>query len=436
MKTPKILGMVLVFILATTCVWARSNVLITEVMYNPIGTENGLEYVELFNQNDVPVNIGGWIISSSSYDTDATIPNGTVIPAKSHFLIADEGFALSKPASWPLADHEEALTLSNTAGGVALVGSTVVEDSVGWGPVSNPKLFEGSPAALGDEGLSLTREKSGDAYIDTGNNSKDFTYQQPSPSNSIGQLGPNKDLAIELTIEDSAPDILYVNVTDEAPEKSGIQVFPAPGQTKNLEVAVGVRDLSGDIKGVGLGFDNISLNLTDVVNETQPTRVYSGKIPINYHITPGLHYITVTACDSGDCATSTIGIDIGEVLAFNVDTTKISIDTNLGGSYQLIGDLDPSTPAKPTLQNTGNSPLNLMVSTNGLQLNQSQIPPSAISVQISRAEPVEFFELSSNYLTTESLAVKGILRLSLRFDLPRTLVPGVYNGHITLTAVK
>ena len=436
MKTPKILGIILVFVLATTFVSARSSVLISEVMYNPTGTEIGLEYVELFNPNDANVNIGGWVISSSSYDIDATIPNSTIIPARSHFLIADESFRLSKPASWPLADYEEALTLSNTAGGVALVGSTVVEDSVGWGPVSNPKLFEGNPAALGDEGLSLTREKSGDAYVDTNNNSEDFAYQQPSPSNSIGQLGPNKDVAIELTVEDSAPEILYVNVSDEAPEISGIQVFPAPGQTKNLAVVVGIRDRSGDLTELELEFDNNSINLTDVVNETQTITVYSGVIPINYHLSPGLHYITVTACDSGDCATSTVGIDIREVLAFSVDTTKISIDTNLGGSYQLIGDLDTSTPAKPTLQNTGNSPLNLMVSTNGLQLNQSQIPPSAISVQISKAEPVEFFELSSNYLTTESLAIKGLMRLSLRFDLPRTLVPGVYNGHITLTAVK
>lgn len=162
---------------------ATAQILITEVLYNPINTESGGEVIELYNPTNKTINISNWKISSESSDKDAVMAPNTSIAPEEYFLIADTGFSLKKDnSSWPDANYEETITLSNTNAGIALIDiNNKTIDAVGWGETSeiNTGLYEGTPVEHVLEGLSLQR-KFNTTFQDTNNNINDFISKKPS----------------------------------------------------------------------------------------------------------------------------------------------------------------------------------------------------------------------------------------------------------------
>lgn len=148
-----------------------ASVVINQVLYDPVGTESGGEAVELKNTGSSAFDISGWVLATESSDTDATLPDNTILPAGAVYLIADENWNSSKDdESWRSADHEERITLGNSDSGVALISNGSIVDAVGWGDAEGieDNLYEGSPAALVSTGKVLLRTQ------DTNDNSEDF----------------------------------------------------------------------------------------------------------------------------------------------------------------------------------------------------------------------------------------------------------------------
>ena len=149
----------------------QAGVVINQVLYDPVGTESGGEAVELKNSGSSAVDISGWVLSTESSATDATVPPNTVLQPGASFLIADVGWDASKDDSnWKSADYEEKVTLGNTDSGIALKSNGTVVDAVGWGDEANIEnnMYEGSPAAMVGVGKALLRTQ------DTDDNSEDF----------------------------------------------------------------------------------------------------------------------------------------------------------------------------------------------------------------------------------------------------------------------
>ncbi len=156
--------------------FVSAEVVINQVLYDPISTESGGEAVELKNEGSSAVDASGWIIKTESSDADATLPDGSIIAPGASFLIADEGWDANKDdKSWRSADHEEKITLGNSDSGIALLSGAEVIDAVGWGDIEGieGELYEGSPASLVASGMALLRAK------DSDDNSKDFTESAP-----------------------------------------------------------------------------------------------------------------------------------------------------------------------------------------------------------------------------------------------------------------
>jgi len=156
--------------------FVSAEIVINQVLYDPISTESGGEAVELKNEGSSAVDVSGWVIKTESSDADATIPDGAVIAPGASFLIADEGWDANKDdESWRSADYEERITLGNSDSGIALISGTEIMDAVGWGDIEGIEagLYEGSPASLVAPGMALLRVK------DSDDNSKDFTESAP-----------------------------------------------------------------------------------------------------------------------------------------------------------------------------------------------------------------------------------------------------------------
>ncbi|RLF50552.1 MAG: hypothetical protein DRN11_04445, partial [Thermoplasmata archaeon] len=181
---------------------APSHVVISEV-YPDAKNETGSEWIELYNPNSYPVDIGGWTIDTSFATPDIIIPEGSIIPPHGFFLIADAGWDTKKDnASWPDADHKEDMRLDNTAGWVRLNNSGIIVDVVGWGGAEE---YETSPAVVPNEGESIERKDLvrdcaygyGYGYgwgpcLDTDNNLFDFIKREnPTPMNSGNKKDPS-----------------------------------------------------------------------------------------------------------------------------------------------------------------------------------------------------------------------------------------------------
>lgn len=94
-----------------------------EIMYHPVTDEAGMEWVELYNQMAVAVDISNWRISG---DTDYTFPNGTRVAGRSYILLARNPAQLQAatglttnvfgPFISPLDNNGGTLNLYNHAG--------------------------------------------------------------------------------------------------------------------------------------------------------------------------------------------------------------------------------------------------------------------------------------------------------------------------------
>lgn len=72
-------------------VMAASDVVISEIMYHPSATNQGGEYVELYNRGDAAVDLGGWRIADG---VDFTFAVGTQLGAREHLLVYRDAAAI------------------------------------------------------------------------------------------------------------------------------------------------------------------------------------------------------------------------------------------------------------------------------------------------------------------------------------------------------
>ena len=202
-------------------------------MYDPTTSETDTEYLELFNQGNSSVDIGGWMINTTSIQ--AIIPIGTIIKANSYFLIADEDDNGVWSTSWPTPDYsEEEITLSNTDSGVQILDSNNnLIDVVGWG--SAPlDLYEGTAHQGVQSGECLTRIKINDTFIDTDDNSVDFIAAAPNPKNSNQQDDEATVINLYASVTGSAPRIDFFNISPDESADQGNQIYPSPGKNKTI----------------------------------------------------------------------------------------------------------------------------------------------------------------------------------------------------------
>jgi hypothetical protein len=72
-----------------------STVVLNEIMYNPAGAEETLEFVELYNQMTVDMDISGWSLADA---VDYKFAEGTVVPTGQYLVVAKDPAALAKAA--------------------------------------------------------------------------------------------------------------------------------------------------------------------------------------------------------------------------------------------------------------------------------------------------------------------------------------------------
>lgn len=125
---------------------SKPNLLISEILYNLPGDDSGLEFIELYNNSDVEINISGFEITEG---IDHVFPVGTTIPAREFLLLGEDGAKLTQTfgitfLSWDdknLNNGGELLQLENAQGDII--------DAVEYAPSSPwPRAADGDGPSL------------------------------------------------------------------------------------------------------------------------------------------------------------------------------------------------------------------------------------------------------------------------------------------------
>ncbi|HJR09312.1 MAG TPA: DNA/RNA non-specific endonuclease [Pyrinomonadaceae bacterium] len=143
------------------------------------------EFVELYNQTTTNVDISGWVLLRDNGTTLHTIPAGTSLAPRAHYLIAGTGYSLGAAAA-PDASLAAGTDIPDGAG-VALFTSSITftadtrQDAVGFAGVANTLYLEGaglSPAGgISTDGeYSFVRKLTSGSPQDTGDGEADFYF--------------------------------------------------------------------------------------------------------------------------------------------------------------------------------------------------------------------------------------------------------------------
>ncbi len=265
----------LALLLALCCMLplVSADVMLWQVLYDPIGTESGGEAVEFMNRGTSDVDISGWRLATERSDADAIVPNGTMLRAGASYLIADTGWSAGKDnPSWRAADLEEAITLNNKDSGVALIdASNRTVDAAGWGDAEEipARLYETRPFPSRGNG-SLRRLR------DSDDNAQD--WEEGGVDFSKG-LAEDEGFTVWLNVTRSAFDVA---VDDDLPEEPGIQLRPRPGVTRVFRVRVP-------------GAENASAEFLDA---TVRIRNGTADLTLPFATPPGEHLLRITQGDA------------------------------------------------------------------------------------------------------------------------------------------
>lgn len=351
-------GLAWLLVLVVLLPEATANVVIQEVLYNPFGAESGGEAVQIRNTGSAPVDVSGWVLATETSQSDATLPENTVLFPDDSFLIADSGWDSAKDnPDWPKADYEETITLGNTNAGIALKNAQgEIVDAVGWGDLAEIKqgLFEGIPAKEAEEGESLKRTQ------DTNDNSEDFIAGTPS-------FAGQNSVELELIVGNNTARI--VEDDDSAP---GTQILPWAGRTRLITVQAD---------------DNAVVRFDNKVVENK-------KIEIPHTLSPGDYEVFVDD--------QPLSFTVLPLRAFKLITRKVSVKAAKGG--QALGEL--------LVKNEGNVNVDVEWKVSDLRHDNDKILAKHVSIPKTRVGVGEQAPVSVS-VTVPSEARTGVYKAVL-----------------------
>ena len=406
-----------------------ADIYISEVLYDPLITESGGEAVELYNSGNDAVNISGYTIKTASSNNDATLQENAIIPAGGYYLIADSNWLEKKDdALYPSADHEEAITMTNTAAGVALIdknNNTI--DKVGWGAISDSELFSISPANISKNGESLIR------ILFSGDNSIDFISSQPKLENSRGEKESVNANAININVNvnDIGEYIQNISVDYDIDDK----IFLLPGNQREIDVSFLVKkELMPD--EVYLIFNESSYE-SSIISSSGLYEMYESKITVDYFQSPGDYTLSVFYRKSNYSTTKNISLEILPLLAFEIDLNSINCNVSHNRTCLIEGDEDISTKNKPTIRNIGNKALDFRVYASNLSNEVSSIDIGNIKFSFDMGQPdIELSNSPTLYDTGLMPGMNSLLPISLLIGIPEDISAGEYKTRLTLIGVS
>ncbi|HET9940023.1 MAG TPA: lamin tail domain-containing protein [Candidatus Eisenbacteria bacterium] len=149
---------------------ARADLVLNEVLYDPDGADEGHEFVELWNPDSVAVPLDGVALETS----DGARPGTWAVVWR-----ANAGDIAGPRSPFVVGAARLLAALQNGPDAIRLTRAGAVLDLLGYGELSDPGQYEGSPAPDAPSGASVARVEDG---VDTELNRDDWAVAaEPTP---------------------------------------------------------------------------------------------------------------------------------------------------------------------------------------------------------------------------------------------------------------
>lgn len=341
----RIITRIITITVALLCLKLADAVLISQVYPNPL-QEFGSEAVELYNPDSKSVNITGFTIKTPTSDKDATLKG--VIPPYGYFLVADSQWHIKRDnPSWPLADYEEALTLSNKNSEVSLVNNTEILDSVFWKTTEEgfsllrinnnftiaPPNFRSSTSSL------ISSTESTNTSAETEADVKIKILNSPPNGTITALIGEKINIIITISDPNSLRDIKYINLYSKT-----LGLNKTFSEIKeNLTIASALKS----------GKHNLSLTLKDSEARTVINKTINVKNKVSYKIYSDLN---IEALANSHAKTSLVVENTGDKnlsiwLQANISIAEVNFtfkdrSGTIAEKTMVVSNLLPETGAK------------------------------------------------------------------------------------------
>ena len=198
---------------------ASQGVVINEFLVNPPSTDDGFEWVELFNGTNRDIDMSGWLIASgtSTFGPGAPFPGGTTLLPGEHFVVGQSGKAAAVVHlvndGWSLgnASNADAVRLEDCNGNVVDTVVYGADNENGWLDDNGDLIDSGAPnattpAPAPGEGQSAGRVPNGEDTNDSGADFIELPIPTPGDANDVDVESPCGGADTRLVINEFIPN--------------------------------------------------------------------------------------------------------------------------------------------------------------------------------------------------------------------------------------
>jgi beta-lactamase superfamily II metal-dependent hydrolase len=202
------------------------NVKFSEVFYDTPGTDSVEEWVELYNNSPVAINIGGWTITDNNGDGSSyTIPTGTTIEAGSYWTVAKDATGFQNLYGYDADVYGGIPSMNNDGDALVLKDkSFTVQDAMGY----EGGATSGLPAGWG----SATDPNAGTGY----------TVVRTDPTvdtDTYADWSTASDNGTPQTQGNSLPKVLFSEVFYDTPGTDGVEEWIELYNDSSITVDIG-----------------------------------------------------------------------------------------------------------------------------------------------------------------------------------------------------
>jgi len=399
-------------IMLVLCVhFTSAGVYITEIMHSPSQMDHyDGEWVEVYNSGTEDVNLSNWTLDDKDFD-DVVISSGEYLVIARELLDGDDADLDSFESYWGNNNGVWDESFKAVDGGMSLSAedTVVLTNGVYFENITYNSSFGGTGGRTIERlGLDSWQE----SFVDGSPGSGSFSLTEESNNSN--------EVMIYLTVSNSVPEVVFVNVTTDDSSAEGVQVMPNVELDKEVLLEVYVRDSNGyesvqDVL-VFVNEENYSLSFVENFNET--TSKYSGSFFMGAYDLAQNYIGNVSVSDGSSTGYGNFSFEYLGILSTRLNTSALYFDMEPGevseGSVQIT--------------NSGNVKVDTEISATEFNGN--------ISLEYLEVYYDGWSDLVNPVLLDLNLLPEAFEDLIFRVSVPYNLAEGDYQGSVLINSME
>ena len=322
----KLLIGMLFFVLCAQLVAA--DIYITEVMHSPSQTSSHSdgEWVEIYNSGSETVNLSDWTLDGNEFE-DVEIESEEYLVIARELLDGDDADEESFESYWGDNNGIWDENFKAVDGSMSLSAEDCVSlSSTDYNEEVCYNSSYGGSSGRTIERLNLDEWQESDVDGNPGSGSFSLV------SESVEEESEDGEISLHLTVSNSVPEVILVNISTDDSSAEGVQVMPNVDLDKDVDVEVFVLDGNGysDIEEVSLFVNNESYNLSFLESVNESVSKFTGTFAMRSFDLAGDYVVDVEVSDGSSFGYGNASFEYLGILSTRLNVSSVYFDMGPG----------------------------------------------------------------------------------------------------------